>query len=46
VNTWNDYFNWLGMPTFTDQVRDSQLVEALRSSRRQGYHGGQQRQRR
>lgn len=38
TKTWNEYFAWLGLPQMTDDERSKQLVNALHSSKKAGYH--------
>jgi len=38
VNSWDDFFNWLEMPTVSEDTRNVQLLEALKTSESQGYH--------
>lgn len=42
VTDWNGYFNWLGAPSITDEVRCTQLINAVNLSNLQGYTGAQQ----
>jgi ubiquitin-protein ligase len=36
--SWNDYFEWLGLPPIPEPVREKQLVDALMLSGKCGYH--------
>jgi len=38
IKTWNEYFAWLGLPQISDEQRSKQLVAALETSRKAGYH--------
>jgi ubiquitin-protein ligase len=40
VKNWNDYFAWLHMPERTEAQRTEELIDAVRRSESQGYHGG------
>lgn len=38
IANWNEYFKWLHMKQITSEERCAQLVEAVKSSERSGYH--------